>query len=86
MCVNQVFDPYYFDSFKVTSKSYKEILTNYLLPILLSLPPDAIFLQECAPLFYNSEVVQLLNEKVPDSGIGKEALSVGQLVPQILFL
>lgn len=71
MSANQVFGPYYFDSPIVTGESYKQLLTNYFLPMLPSLPPDAIFQQDGAPPHYSLEVRQLLDEKLPDSWIGR---------------
>lgn len=43
MFVNQVFGPYYFGSTIIADKSYKQQLTNYLLPSLLGLHPDQYF-------------------------------------------
>lgn len=43
MFVNQVFGPYYFDSFIVSGIGYKHILTSYFFSMLPGLPVDTIF-------------------------------------------
>lgn len=74
--MRHIFEPsnglYYFDSPLVTGESYKQLLTNYFLPVLPSLPPDAIFQKDGTPSHYSLEVRQLLNEKLLDSKIGRK--------------
>lgn len=43
MSEEQVFGAYYFESAIVTSESYTQLLTNYLLPMLLSLTQNIVF-------------------------------------------
>lgn len=70
--VNQVFGLYSLNSTTVIERSYRQLLTNYFLLMLPSLPPNAILRHKGAPLHYSLEVRKLLDEELPDSWTGKE--------------
>lgn len=71
MSVNEVIGPYYFDEPNFNGASYLHLLNRFFLSMLPNLSQDTIFQQDGAPPHYSREVRDLLDEKLPDSWIGR---------------